>query len=323
MKIKNNHFLTESTTNDNRTITNIDFNDDFYNRKEVKEMISKKNLTNIETITGGHGHIGNALIMLNNLINICEQIRCKNIIIPGGLESIIKNPIMYKEYNITIYPISYKNKIKIDLSLTKRFIFWFHFNKIKMKARLKIIREEVLKNIPKYNANLNDLYINIRSGDVFIKTINKIYSQPPLCFYQKIIDENNYKNIFILSNGHENPVVDKLLELYPKIKYIHGSIIYDISVIVNAYNFVMPISSFPMMLIHLNINLRNLYIYPLIKIHFKDTNFTVHKMTPSLKYLKIMEKKWKKSKEQLDLMLNENCIQSIIESFGPHNISFL
>ena len=84
--------------------------------------------------------------------------------------------------------------------------------------RLKIIRDEVLHNVPKYNANPNDLYINIRSGDVFIKTINRMYSQPPLCFYRKIIDENRYNNIFILSNGHENPVVDKLLDLYPKIK---------------------------------------------------------------------------------------------------------
>ena len=90
--------------------------------------------------------------------------------------------------------------------------------------RLWIIREEVLNNIPKYVANQNDLYINIRSGDIFVNAINRNYAQPPLCFYQNIIDKNNYDNIFILSNGHENPVVDELLKLYNTIKYIHGSV---------------------------------------------------------------------------------------------------
>ena len=107
--------------------------------------------------------------------------------------------------------------------------------------RLSVIRDEVFKNIPKYKANPNDLYINIRSGDIFLNAINPHYSQPPLCFYKKIILNNKFNKIFILSNGHENPVVDKLLKMYKTIKYIHGSIEFDISVIVNAYNFVMPV----------------------------------------------------------------------------------
>lgn len=303
--------------------TNIDWNDEFFMSKEIREKIEQNNITFIETLSGGHGHIGNALFMLNNLINICEKIRCKNIISPGGLESIIKNPIFYREYNITIFPPSYRDKIKIDISVSKHFIFWFSYNKKPHEMRLKIIRDEVLHNVPKYNANPNDLYINIRSGDVFIKTINRMYSQPPLCFYRKIIDENRYNNIFILSNGHENPVVDKLLDLYPKIKYMHGTIEYDISIIINAFNLVMPISTFPMALIYLNINLRNIYIYPLLRYFLKDINFTVHKMQPSPKYLQIMERKWNKTEEQLNLMLTENCTSSPFESFSSQNLSLL
>ena len=143
-------------------------------------------------------------------------------------------------------------------------------------------------------------------------------AQPPLCFYQKIINENNYSDIYILSNGHENPIVDKLLEIYPKIKYIHGKIEYDISVIINAYNFVMPISTFPKTLINLNSNLKNLYIYDLLRSSPQKVNYTIYKMIPSLKYSEIMEKKWKKSKEQLDLMMNENCINNTMEVFHPN-----
>ena len=46
-----------------------------------------------------------------------------------------------------------------------------------------------------------------------MNAINTNYAQPPLCFYKKIINENNYENIYLISNGHENPVVDRLLKL--------------------------------------------------------------------------------------------------------------
>ena len=96
---------------------NYDLNDEFIQIKEVQEQIYKKNLTSIETITGGAGNIGNALIMINNLINICEKIQCKNIIAPYGLQNVIKNPIIDKDYNITIFPSSFENKMKIDINL--------------------------------------------------------------------------------------------------------------------------------------------------------------------------------------------------------------
>jgi len=303
--------------NDNTKInkSNIDYTDEFFMLKEVKLQINSKNITNVDTITGGYGHIGNALIMLNNLINICVYIKCKNIISPGGLQNIIKKPIFFKENNITIFPNSFTPKPQVDISLRKSTTFWFGYKNKPHKMHLKIIREEVMNNIPKFKNDENDLFINIRSGDVFINKINHMYSQPPLCFYQKIIRENKFNKIYILSNGHENPVVNKLLQIYPKIKYIHGVIEYDISVIVNAYNFVMPISTFPMTLIYLNNNLKNLYYYELLKFIITDANLTYHIMKPSNNYSKIMERKWRNSKEQLELMITEDCINSRFNSY--------
>jgi hypothetical protein len=50
--------------------TNIDYDDDFYQLPEVKVQIKRKNISYIETIAPGVGceNIGNALILLNNLI---------------------------------------------------------------------------------------------------------------------------------------------------------------------------------------------------------------------------------------------------------------
>ena len=221
--------------------SNIYSNDEFFDINEVQKQIYFKAINKIETLSGAGGNIGNALIILNNLINICINIKCKYIITPiGSLKYIIKKPIFNKEFNITILPNSYENKTKIDIKLGFQSIFFFKYKKKFNPMRLWIIKEEILNNIPHYVANPNDLYIHIRSGDIFLNAHHK-YSQPPLCFYQKIIDENKYENIYIISNGHENPVVDQLLKIYPNIKYMHGSIANDIKFIINAYNFVMSI----------------------------------------------------------------------------------
>ena len=224
-----------------------------------------------------------------------------------GLNKIIKKPIFYKEKNIVIWPNLYKDKINIDIQFKLKSIFYFKYKKKIIYNRLRIIREEVIANIPKFKNTPDDLVINIRSGDIFVNRINRNYGQPPLCFYQKIIDDHKFKNIYLMSNGHENPTVNKLLKLYPKIKFIHGALEEDVSVIIYSYNLVMPISTFPLTLIRLNNNLRKMFVYPLINYNFKDEIFTIYKMEASQNYLNKIQRKWKNTKEQLDLMINENC----------------
>ena len=146
------------------------------------------------------------------------------------------------------------------------------------------MKDGIFNNIPTYIAYPNDLYINIRSGDIFIKAIHPNYFQPPLCFFQKIITENKYDNIFLLSNGHENPCVEALLKLYPYIKYILESVNDDISAIINFYNLVLSISTFTFTLINLNNNLNNIYFYNIVNYNITKINLTIHTMNSSSKY---------------------------------------
>ena len=63
--------------------------------------------------------------------------------------------------------------------------------------------------------------------------------------------------IYIIANGKENPIIEKLLKFYKNIKYIHGTIEEDASMIISAKNLVLPVSSFPIELIKFNDNLKN------------------------------------------------------------------
>ena len=303
--------------------TNIDYNNEFFKIREVKEQIEKKKLKYINTIFGGKAKIGNALILLDKLIEICRRIKCANIICPRGLEKIIKNPIYDKSNNINIFPNKYTSKMKIDININKRTLFWFNFRNKSNENRLLIIRDEILRNVPRLDSKKPDLYIHIRSGDIFINTKNRIYSQPPLCFYQKIINENNFTNIYIISNGNENPVINILLKTYPKIIFYRDSVEKAISIILYSYNFVMSVSSFIMTLIPMNKNLQNLYVYQIYNYKLKHFNCTIHKMIPSYGYIKLMKHKWQISQEQLHLLVHEKCTNTSFIILNQTNINKL
>ena len=61
-----------------------------------------------------------------------------------------------------------------------------------------------------------------------------------------------------------------------------------------------------------------LYIYDMMDFtyfeaiydNFQYVNYTIYKMIPSKNYYHLMNKKWNITKEQLDLMLTENCSNS-------------
>ena len=75
--------------------------------------------------------------------------------------------------------------MKIDINTNKRILFLFNFRNKTNENRLLIIRNEILRNIPRLDSKQSVLYIHIRSGDIFINNKNRIYSQPPLCFIKK------------------------------------------------------------------------------------------------------------------------------------------
>ena len=185
------------------------------------------------------------------------------------------------------------------------------------EIRINILKNEIRKNLPKLDIDQNDLYIHIRAGNIFSNDINRFYSQPPLCFYQNILYNYKFRNIYIITLKNNNPVINKLLSEFQNIVLTTNSLDVDISILLNAYNLVGSASSFLYTSIILNDNLKNFFDYDILRksekfghLHYDiyeyPRHFTIHKMYPSENYKSEMFE-WRKDENQLKLMIEEKC----------------
>ena len=71
-------------------------------------------------------------------------------------------------------------------------IFWNIYYPIIVipQVRIHLIKDELLRNLPYVRIEPESLYIHIRGGNVYRDFPPSNYAQPPLCFYEKIINNN-------------------------------------------------------------------------------------------------------------------------------------
>ena len=290
-------------------------------KKELLNMLSRaigKTINKINSIFLSQKYkFGNQIILINMVIYYCEILGCKKIILNKNWNWFIRKKIKYKKYKMVI-ELGDRNDFKYDvLDISTNF---FYYSKIfKPELRIEIIKNEILRNVPFVETNLNDLYIYIRSGDIFTKNGRcRFYSQPPLCFYKNIIDNFIFNKIFIIAKDRNNPVIDKLIKDYKDIIFEIKDIKKDIALLSYAYNLVGGVSTFFNIILRLNDNIRVLFEYNIDSIYAKIISFhyifyklskkiKIYRMNPSDEYKNKMYI-WQNSKYQRDLMINEKCI---------------
>jgi len=284
---------------------------------EQLSIISKRNISALENVyLGYYLRLGNSLIAINKVIYYCEILKCKRIILNDCHSEYIKNIIYDKKYNLIIEP-----ETKLNKNLSNIFYWPFPYYVVLYKIpenRFDVFKDEFLKNLPKLTTDINDLYIHIRNGDSYIHPERgRYYAQPPLCFYKKVIEFRKFNNIFILAENDDYPIIKYLLAEYKNVKYNRDSIQIDASKLIYAYNIVGSISSFLTSLIKFNDNLQYFWEYDIYHkptkinhLHYSISNFTrkytIYSMPPSKIYKEKMYF-WNRTKEQLDLMINDTC----------------
>ena len=263
-------------------------------------------------------NFGNSMVLLNNLFYYCEILNIKTIYL-----NINRKWPMLRNFTFNNISISFISPLNIDLNQNNIFIFdkkLIYFQNIfRPEIRINILKDEIKDNLPKINISEKDLYIHVRSGDIFqyIDKKNINYAQPPLCFYESVITNFKFRKINILAIDDSNPIINKLINHFPEIIFTRNTLELDLSILSNAYNIVGSISSFLTTLLIINENIKNFWEYDNYRLSQKyfhlhhdiykyPINYTIYSMKPSIKYFNEMFP-WRSGKRQLNLMLTEKC----------------
>ena len=296
--------------------TTLNFQTKEYLIKSLNEK-SKKNFSLVKNIFITEKlKFGNLIVSYNNLIYYSELLGIKNIYLNNEITNwYIKNDINTDKIHISFISRNLTNCSSYDTFCAT--LWFFHFQTaVKSERRSLLLKDEIKRNLPKIITNKKDLYIFIRSGDSFSRR-GSCNSQAPYCFYQKIISEFKFRDIYLISQNDKSPIIKKLLKDYPKIKHKLNSKEIDMSILMNAYNLVNAVSSFSLALISFNDNLINLFEYELYKLGRKivlfhydidklDRKFNVYRMKPSEEYF-IKMFNWINTEEQRQLLFEEKC----------------
>ena len=289
----------------------------FNELKSVDEKNINKNISEVKIMYLKESlKFGNSMILLNNLIAYCEVLNIKNIYLNIDVEWPIVDDIFTDKVNI-YFASPYQIECEDKVVLCPDYKPFYYLAVVKPEIRINLFKDEVKRNLPMINTDRNDLYIHIRSGDIFKRRPNTVYAQPPLCFYQKILNNFFFKNIYIVSENKKNPLIELLTKEFPEIIFIDNYIETDAAILSNAYNIVGSMSSFLTTLVMINDNLKNYWDFDNYRLsekylHFHhdiyklNVNYTLYEMKPSEDYRKEMFV-WRNSKRQIDLMINEKC----------------
>lgn len=128
----------------------------------------------------------------------------------------------------------------------------------------EILRKYILPNFNYENKPYDDtsLVIHIRSGDIMKGGCHGFYVQPPFSFYKKVIEENSYSNIIIVTEpDKQNPAIELLQNSYSNVTIQCTNLYEDVSSILNAKNLICNShGTFGHMLSLMSPNIKNLYM---------------------------------------------------------------
>ena len=300
--------------------TKLEFKNDLLNKLQKKPKKNKRYDESEEKIAyvDKSFNFGNSLVLLNNLLYYCEILNISKIYLNSDRYWPISNNFISHSLNITLVNSSNIDKKQSNFYEFDRKLIYLQ-QVIRPKIRINLLKTQIKKYLPKININKKDLYIHIRSGDIFgynaLKNIN--YAQPPLCFYKSIINNFKFRNIFILSMDQANPVIKELIKQISGIILLQNGLVQDIEILSNAYNLVSSVSSFFTTSLLINDNLEYLWEYEYYSLSQKylhlhhdiyrfSRNYTIYIMNTTQEYIKKMFP-WRNSKSQRILMLNIKC----------------
>lgn len=250
------------------------------------------------------GRLGNNITQIVNAIYFAEYFKIEKIIFPRH-KMFNTCQIELKKY------INEKQNDKLyrhDFFSRKKICKYYNIDEsIFDNVNTKV--GDILKKIfkIKYNEvidlNDDDLVIHIRSGDVYNKKPHSGWIQPPLIFYEKIIDSKPWKRIFLICEDNKSPIIKPLLNKYDYIHFKLQPLGKDINYILQCKNICFGMGSFIPTLLLMNDHLNTIYYPSYCYRYVLDlVSYKVKKEYDLPNYIKKGE--WKNTDKQILFMLN-------------------
>ncbi|MDR2082023.1 MAG: hypothetical protein LBP54_09120, partial [Campylobacteraceae bacterium] len=209
---------------------------------------------------------GNAVMALSNAYSLAKKYDIKTLIIHNDFEwfkdTIIINgiQIIKKRFIDTSNKLILKSKFfyrKTLASLYEKEFFYCNMLQ-ELKSGFNFTRHYEKQN------NADCLWIHFRSGDVFRGNgAHKLYGQPPLAFYEKIINERKWDTINLVSEDMGNPCLSflqkRFIDTGQNFELFSSDLKSDIEHLLMAQNLVIARGSFILPIICLSDNIKNIY----------------------------------------------------------------
>lgn len=255
----------------------------------------------------GAGGLGSNIQQLSNAIYYCESLGCKNIVVPQSFW-FVPDHILYRKFGITIERSPYEDTQRLCNKSThgtfcSRQSIKRGVPMLVPKNRHSAFKKDFLSIIPKVAVDDDGLYIHIRGGSIFSGTSpDRDKGQPPLCYYESIIEKWRFPRLYIIAEDRRNPVVDVLVAKYNAV-LLNGTLENAVAYITNANNLVMSKSAFAIEVLWLSDKKKNM-LFSWEEPVRKYRNF-YHE--PTQFYSEAVTDNWKNTPEQREIMLNATC----------------
>lgn len=262
-----------------------------------------------------YGRMGNSLLQISNAILLARALELQFVQLPKMPLLDIHEPVTVD--GLTLLPSNYD---RIDQKVTLTGTFFRETKLERIGCTMETRRQVVQKYIVPYltvQASPQDtkdcLTIHLRSGDVFEPNPHPGYTQPPLSFYTKVIEDAREKlsitQVQLVFEDRKNPCVERL-ETFVKsaglaLKIQSGSFQEDVSVLLSARNLVFGYGTFGLGICLMSKERQSVYV-------FGASGFPYSKFT-SLRQVTVFDDHsgiyprvgdWEASEAQLDLMLS-------------------
>jgi hypothetical protein len=170
------------------------------------------------------GRLGNNILILINMLTL-GKLQNKSVYIPPNerinteiinyannttkdyKEEYVLNPFFLGHTKFFRNNVIYKNKKEIISDITKLLRLEKYYDTFEQIFLDSSQEEHVI--------DPTGLYIHIRSTDVHKSNHPNtiVYSQPPISFYLKVIEDNNFNNVYLLSDDNNNFIIQALKKI--------------------------------------------------------------------------------------------------------------